>query len=110
MLIPGPPFFGRLVAIDYQSEWLSRYEISYRWLYAQFKARESVEKDAFELTKSLIAELYKIDEEVLRIDTQFEASFKERKDLIQSGKLLTSAGMCDMLQLESGEAGNLKIY
>ena len=91
--------FWRLVAIDYQSEWLSRYEISYKWLYAQFKARESVEKDAFELTKSLITELYKIDEEVLRIDAQFEASFKERKNLIQSGRLQTSAGMCDMLLL-----------
>src|SRR5207249_309940 len=93
--------FWRLVAIDYQSEWISRYEISYRWLYTQFKARESVEKDAFELTKSLIAELYKIDEEVLRTDTQFEASFKEKKNLIQSGRLLKEkavVGMCDTSQ------------
>jgi len=102
--------FWRLVAIDYQSEWLSRYEISYRWLYAQFKARESVEKDAFELTKSLVAELYKIDEDVLRIDTQFEASFEERKNLIQSGRLLTEKASTGMSLFESGEAGNLKIY
>ena len=93
--------FWRLVANDYQSEWQSRYEISYRWLYAQFKARESVEKNAFELTKSLVAELYEIDEEALRMDTQFEASFEERKNLIQSGRLLKEkealVGMCDTL-------------
>jgi len=101
--------FWRLLAIDYRTEWQPRYEISYRWLYTQFKARESVEKDAFELIKSLIAELYKIDEEALRMDTQFEASFKEKKNLIQSGRMLkekASTGMCDMLL----RGGYFKIY
>jgi len=92
--------FWRLAANDYQSEWQSRYEISYTWLFAQFKARESVEKEAFERTKLLIADIYNIDEEVLKMDDQFEASFKERKNLIQSGRLVKEralGGMCDTL-------------
>jgi len=92
--------FWRLIANKYQSEWQSRYEISYTWLFAQFKARESVEKEAFERTKLLIADIYNIDEEVLKMDDQFEASFKERKNLIHSGRLLGEKaldGMCDTL-------------
>ena len=89
--------FWRLAANDYQSEWQSRYEISYTWLFAQFKARESVEREAFERTKLLLTDIYNIGEEVLKVDDQFEASFKERKNLIQSGRLIreTLGGMYD---------------
>src|SRR6185295_1972085 len=80
--------FWRLVATHYQSSWQSHYEISYRWLFAQFKARESVEKEAFERTKLLIVDIYDIYEEALKMDDRFEASFKEKKKLIQSGKSL----------------------
>ena len=92
--------FCRLIANKYQSEWQSCYEISYRWLFVQFKTRESVEKEVFERTKLLLTDIYNIGEEVLKVDDQFEASFKERKNLIQSGRLLkekAAVGMYDML-------------
>ena len=89
--------YYRLVAVEHRTDWQSRYEISYRWLITQFKFTESIETEVFSVMKSFTKERYSVDEDVLKIDAQFEESFKEKKKLIQSNKTTTviqsSAGM-----------------
>jgi len=43
----------------------------------------------FSVIKSFTKERYSVDEKVLQIDVQFEESFKEKKELIRSGKATT---------------------
>src|SRR6185312_6832853 len=81
--------YYRLVAVDHRTSWQSQYEISYRWLVTQFKS-ESTETEVFSIIKSFTKERYSVDEEVLKIDVQFEESFEEKKELIRSGKPTTS--------------------
>jgi len=77
--------YYRLVAVDHRTEWQSQYEISYRWLITQFKFTESTETEVFSVIKSFTKERYSVDERVLKIDAQFEESFKEKKERIWSG-------------------------
>jgi hypothetical protein len=78
--------YYRLVAVDHRTTWQAQYEISYSWLDNQFKGTESTEREVFSLMKTLTKERYSVDEKVLKIDDAFEASFKEKKELIRSGK------------------------
>ena len=80
--------YYRLLAIDHQTEWQAQYEISYRWLWSQFKGKESVEKEAFALISSFVTEYYVVDEQTHKDDVQFVSKFEEKRKAIREGKTL----------------------
>ena len=82
--------YYRLVAIDHQTEWQAQYEISYRWLWSQFKCKESVEKEAFALIRSFVTEYYEVDEQTHKEDVQFVGKFEEKRKAIRETLVISS--------------------
>ncbi|CAG8614326.1 159_t:CDS:2, partial [Paraglomus brasilianum] len=81
--------YYRLLAIDHQTEWQAQYEISYRWLWSQFKGKESVEKEAFALISSFVTEYYVVDEQTHKDDVQFVSNLKRKEKRLGKAKHLS---------------------
>ncbi|CAG8824196.1 7728_t:CDS:2, partial [Dentiscutata erythropus] len=69
-------YFYRYVAIDHKKEWVPTYEKSYKWLWGQFKGKEKVEQEAFQIIKSFVRDAYEVKEGVYELDATFEAEME----------------------------------
>ncbi|CAG8810959.1 30816_t:CDS:2, partial [Gigaspora margarita] len=79
-------YFYRYVAVDQKKTWLYTYERSYRWLWAQLKGNESLEKECIGITKSFIKEYYGVRDDVVEMDRVFEEEIAEMIESIKHPK------------------------
>ncbi|CAG8695139.1 2335_t:CDS:2, partial [Acaulospora morrowiae] len=71
-------YFYRYVAFNHKKEWIQLYDKSYEWLCEQFKGKELIEQDVFDLIKTFVREHYKVKEEVLLRDRNFEREIAQK--------------------------------
>ncbi|CAG8591221.1 5967_t:CDS:10, partial [Diversispora eburnea] len=69
-------YFYRYVAIDHKKEWVPTYEKSYKWLWGQFKGKEKVEQEGFQIIKSFVRDVYEVEEGVYELDATFEVEME----------------------------------
>ncbi|CAG8486360.1 2534_t:CDS:10, partial [Funneliformis caledonium] len=77
--------FLRLVCVEHQAEWKDTYLRSYRWLWGQFKSRESIEQEAFNIVSSYVKERYSVKEDAFELDSQFMKIISEEINSIRKG-------------------------